>query len=51
MHGDFGMMVRAEQLRSFKADGAIAERGAFRAAGDDADVLRHSSQWPLIIDQ
>jgi hypothetical protein len=32
------MIVGAEQFRAFDADGAVAERGAFRTAGDDADV-------------
>jgi hypothetical protein len=36
------MMVTAEQLPAFQANGAIAQSGAFRAAGDDADVERHS---------
>ncbi len=39
--------MRTKPLRTFKADGAVAERGAFRAAGDDADVERHSGQWPV----
>jgi len=33
------MIVRAEQRRSFDADGAIAERRAFRATRNDANVL------------
>jgi hypothetical protein len=43
--------VRTKPLRTFKADGAIAERGAFRAAGDDADVEGHavlSSQFSVL---
>lgn len=35
------MGVRAEKLRSFHADGAIAESRAFGGAGRDADVLQH----------
>ena len=38
---DLGMVVAPEQLRAFQADGAITQRGAFRAACDDADVLGH----------
>src|ERR1039457_5986851 len=41
MHGDFGVSVRAEQFLSFQANGARAEPGALRAAGDDADLERH----------
>ena len=41
------MLVRAEQFRAFQTDGAIAERGAFRAASDDADVSKHSSLAPV----
>jgi hypothetical protein len=35
------MVVLAEHLRAFERDGAVAERGSFGAAGDDADVERH----------
>ena len=38
MHGDLRMIVGAEQVSSFEADGAVAERGALRAGCDDADV-------------
>ena len=40
VHRDFGMVVGAEQLRAFHADGPVAERGPFGGAGDDPDVLR-----------
>jgi hypothetical protein len=41
------MTVGAKELRTFEANGSIAERGALRTAGDDADVERHavSSQF------
>ena len=35
------MSMFSEKLGAFKADGAIAEGSAFRAASDDSDVLRH----------
>ena len=38
MQRDLGMIVAAEHLRALKRDGAIAERGSFGAASDDADV-------------
>ena len=38
VHGDFRMHVTSQQGRSFGADGAIAEGGAFGGAGDDSDV-------------
>ena len=38
VHRHFGMIVGAEQVGAFDADGAIAERGAFRAGCDDAYV-------------
>ncbi len=41
VHGDFGVVMRAEELRAFDADGAVAEGSALGGAGDDADVLRH----------
>jgi hypothetical protein len=43
---DFGMIVRAQHLRAFERDGAVAEGGSFGAASDDADVERHSCQFP-----
>ena len=43
--------MRTKQLRTFKANGAIAERGAFRAASDDADVEGHSGSVARIKDQ
>jgi hypothetical protein len=36
---DFGVIVRPQQVRAFDRDGAVAERGSFGAASDDADVL------------
>ena len=39
--GDLGVVVRAEELRAFEADGSVAEGRAFGGAGDDADVLGH----------
>jgi hypothetical protein len=39
VHRDFGMIVWAQELRAFDADGSIAESCAFGGAGDDADVL------------
>ena len=38
VHRHFGMIVGPEQLGAFNADGAITERGAFRAGCDDANV-------------
>jgi hypothetical protein len=32
------MIVLAEELTAFERDGAVAERGSFGAASDDADV-------------
>ena len=40
VHAHFGMGVRGDQRRGFRADGAIAEGGALGRAGGDADV-----QW------
>ena len=42
MHRHLGMGVRAEELRAFSTDRAIAKRGAFGGAGDDTDMLRHA---------
>jgi hypothetical protein len=36
------MIVHAERLRSFKANGAVAERGSLRGTGNDADVEHNS---------
>jgi hypothetical protein len=33
--------MRSEELGALQTDSAIAERSAFRAAGDDSNVLRH----------
>ena len=40
VHRDLGMSVLAEQIGTFSADRAIAERGSFGRTGDDADVKR-----------
>src|ERR1700716_91125 len=45
MQRDLGMVVGTKQLRALQRNGAITERGSFRAAGDDADVLGHSSRF------
>ncbi|MGH9552491.1 MAG: hypothetical protein ACRD3W_24125, partial [Terriglobales bacterium] len=41
VQGDFRMVVRPQYFRAFQAYGAITEGGAFGAAGDNSDVLRH----------
>jgi hypothetical protein len=41
VHGDFGVIVRAEELCAFYAYGAVAESGAFGGAGYDSYVLGH----------
>ena len=41
VHRDLGMIVRAEKLRAFHADGPITKRCAFGGAGNNADVLGH----------
>jgi hypothetical protein len=33
--------MRPQQMSAFETDGAVAKRSAFRAAGDDSDVLGH----------
>jgi hypothetical protein len=38
---DLRVRVLAEQRGGLAADGAVAERGALRGAGDDADVMGH----------
>jgi len=38
MKAYFGMVMRPESLSPFERNGAIAERGPFGAARDDADV-------------
>src|SRR4029434_6557050 len=43
VHRHFWMRVSAELLGAFDADGAIAQRRAFRRAGHDTDVRRHLS--------
>jgi len=43
VQGDFRMIVLTEELRAFERDAAVAERGSFGAASDDADVERHFS--------
>ena len=41
MQGDFGVIVCAQKLRAFDANGAITQSRAFSRARDDADVLGH----------
>src|SRR5579872_7211485 len=41
VQGDFRVIVVAEPSCAFERDRAVAERGSFGAAGDDADVERH----------
>jgi hypothetical protein len=51
VQGNFRVVVRTEELSAFERNGAVAERGSFGAAGDDADVERHSGQGPVISGQ
>src|SRR5579864_7633356 len=39
------MIMAAQHLRTFERDGAVAERDAFGAAGDDADVLHRCQSF------
>src|SRR5439155_7495896 len=48
MHGDFGMRMPAENLRTFDADGSVAEGGTFSADSDDPYVLWHTPERSLI---
>jgi len=38
VHRNLGMGVRAEVSRTLRANGPVAQRGAFGGARDDADV-------------
>jgi hypothetical protein len=38
------MIVRAEQLRAFEADGPITQCRALGGAGDDSNMLRHATK-------
>src|SRR5262249_3705084 len=42
MHGDLRMRVPSHERFGFKADRPIAERGALRAAADNADMFAHA---------
>ena len=42
VHRDFGMSMRAENLRTFRTDRPVAKRGSFGGTRNDADVLRHT---------
>jgi len=46
MHGDLRVGMRAEQGRTLRADGPIAERRSFRRAADDTDVTGHGDGSP-----
>src|SRR5450631_3876186 len=43
MHRHLGMSVRAQKLRAFHADRAIAQRRTFSGASYDANVLGHEA--------
>lgn len=43
VHRDLGMIVRAEKLRAFHANGAIAKSCAFGGAGNNTDVVGHDA--------
>src|ERR1700680_1446904 len=49
VHRDFGMIVRAEELRAFNADSPITKSGAFGGAGNDTDMVGH--HFVLMVDQ
>ena len=42
VYRDFGMSMRAENLRAFRADRPVAKRGSFGGTRNDADVLGHT---------
>jgi hypothetical protein len=48
VHRDFGMPVRAEQLRTLRTDRAVTERRTFGRTGNDTDVLGHCGPAPLL---
>lgn len=43
MQGDLGMRVATHTVLGFLANPPVTQSGAFRGAGDDADVLRRQS--------
>ncbi len=45
VHGDFRMVVRAQEAGPLNADGSVAESGAFSGATYDSYVLGHSSDF------
>ena len=49
VHRDFRMIVRAEKLRAFYANGPITKSRAFGGAGNNTDVLGHHSILPRFI--
>ena len=42
VHRDFGMSMRAENLRTFRTDRPVAKRGSFGGTRNDADALGHT---------
>jgi len=42
VYRDFGMSMRAENLRAFRTDRPVAKRGSFGGTGNNADVLGHT---------
>ncbi len=48
VHRDFGMGVRAEQIRAFHTNGAIAKRRTLGRTTHDANVLRHNGWFPVL---
>jgi hypothetical protein len=48
MQRNFRVIVSPEQLCSLDRNSAVAERGSFGAAGDDADVLGHIEAVPVV---
>jgi len=43
VHGDLGVAVRPKGLCTFHVNDPVAKSRAFRGAGNNADVLRHSA--------
>ena len=41
LHRDLGMIVGAEKVRAFHADGSITKRRAFGGAGNNTNVVGH----------
>lgn len=50
MHGNLGMRVRSEQLRTLQTDGAIAKSCTFSRTANDSNVLSHRGRIPLLIE-